>query len=464
MDEYVDKTNAFVHVANILALISASSGRTEKLYLLHKNANKLGFKEILNFIYNPYKHTGISKAKLNAASAIAKEMLQTLEVIHVVTYADVIAYFNEHNTGSSADINFAATFLASVCKYPEANRSTVRLAKALITHDLQIGITATSLNTVYGRTFIAKTGCMLGTLYKDVPHIHWPCIITEKYDGNRRIILKENGKVSIYTRSGHKDNGLVDIVNEAKLLPNNFMYDCELLAEGTFSDSIQQRQATASIALSNGDRTGVYVRVFDMVPIQEYYAGTSTHDAKYRKTRLAATFADEGLRFLCPETYINLIIAYQMDELPQHIRVAPILGVAHSFGDVQPIVDEIWSRHYEGVMLNTFDGVYEVSAPRRVKSLIKVKNTEEYRLMCTGFDEGEGRNEGRLGALLTTYKGNTLCVGGGFTDAQRDFIWAHQKEYLNKLFEVDCFGESTNAMGGKSLNCPIFKRWAGELD
>lgn len=458
--------NDFVYVANTLALVAQTPSRTQKLYLLRMNAEKPGFKDILRFIYDPYIHTGISGAKLLLASNMAKEILALpkLNTSTLVSYQTVIKHFTEHNTGDSSDIAFAAAFLASVCRYPDTNRETVKLAKAMITNNLQIGVTATSLNIVYGKNFIPKTGCMLGTLYKDVAHIHWPCIITEKYDGNRRMILKDNGKVSIYTRSGHPDDGLVDIVKEAALLPNNFMYDCELLAEGTFSDSIQQRQATASIALSSGNRAGVYIRVFDMVPIQEYYAGKSTHDAKYRKTRLAATFADEGLQYIYPDQWQELILAYQMDELPKHILVAPILGVAKSFGDVEPIVNEIWSRHYEGVMLNTFDGVYEVSSPRRVKTLIKVKNTEEFTLTCTGFDEGENSFEGMLGALLAEYKGFTVGVGSGLSKKQRIDIWNNKGKYKGKQFEVDCFGESTNAIGGKSLNCPIFKRWVGETD
>jgi hypothetical protein len=30
------------------------------------------------------------------------------------------------------------------------------------------------------------------------------------------------------------------------------------------------------------------------------------------------------------------------------------------------------------------------------------------------------------------------------------------------MIEIETFGESTNALGGISLNCPIFKRFVGQ--
>ena len=66
-----------------------------------------------------------------------------------------------------------------------------------------------------------------------------------------------------------------------------------------------------------------------------------------------------------------------------------------------------------------------------------------------------------MGALLTDYNGNKLGVGSGFTDAQRQEIWDNPDKYIGRSIEIDTFGESTNALGEKSLNCPIFKRFVG---
>lgn len=450
-----------VKVGELVDLLSRTSSRTEKMYLLKKNEDLPGFKEIMHFIFNPYTHTGISTAKLDKARVWAKSILAVKDTTGIceVSYEQVLSYFTVHQTGSDADISYAAKFLAYICIMPNSTRNTMKLAKAILTNDLQIGVTATSLNTVYGKDFIPKTGCMLGTPHEDVSNIHWPCIETEKLDGIRRILIKENNNVRMYSRSGHEDEGLVDIEEEARrLLPNNHVYDGELLAEGDFVDSIALRQATNSIANSKGVRHGITLNVFDMIPLDEYLTGKSKATALERKCRLAATFGDDGLAFLRPKDWQDMQVAFGLDEDTKFIRPVPILGLAQSFGDVNPVVAKIWARGGEGVMLNTVNGLYEI---KRSKELLKVKHTQEFVLECIGFEEGAGRNEGRLGALVAEYQGNTVGVGSGFADYQRLEIWDNKESYRGRKFEIDSFGESTNALGQKSLNCPIFKRWVG---
>jgi DNA ligase 1 len=449
---------ALVEVGEIVNAIAQTSSRNAKLYLLKKNEKCVGLKPILKFIFNPYTHTGISSNKLEKICEMSREAIKTSH--SGISWKEALVYFNMHTTGSDADLQMAVLFLTKSVFLPGATRNTVKLAKAILTNNMQIGITATSLNTAYGDEFIPKTGCMLGTLHQKAPKAPWPRIITEKLDGIRRILIKDCGMVSMYSRSGHKDEGLVDIEQEAtKYLPDNFMYDGELIAVGDYADNIAVRQASASLANSKGIRHGIALNVFDMVPLDEYWAGCSKDNAFTRKIRLAATFGDAGLQYLCPKDWYSRIIVFGLFESLHFIKPVPILGVAQSFADVEPIVKDIWDRNGEGVMLNTIGGLYEI---KRSKELLKVKLTEEYILECVGFEEGEGRNSGRLGSLITYYKGNRLGVSGRIPDDQRIYIWKHQDEFMNHKFEIDSFGESTNALGIHSLNCPIFKRWVGD--
>ena len=70
--------------------------------------------------------------------------------------------------------------------------------------------------------------------------------------------------------------------------------------------------------------------------------------------------------------------------------------------------------------------------------------------------------EDMLGALVVDYNGTRLGVGSGFTEPQRRHIWDNAQVYIGRKIEIDSFGESTNMMGTKSLNCPIFKRFVGD--
>jgi DNA ligase-1 len=418
-----------------------------------------GLKTILKFIYDPYTRTGISKAKLAKALKIAEARgPYVIGNEPFISYTEMIDYLKTHTTGNDCDITMAARFInCTKVMYPEAEE----LAKAIVTQDLKIGVTATSLNKVYGADFIPKIGCMLGTLYGDVgpEKTKWPCIVTEKLDGIRRILVKENGVCRCYSRSGHEDTGLIEIVEDAKYLPNNTVYDGELLAAGTFKDCIAQRQATNSIANSKGDKTGLTFNVFDMVPLDEFRAGISNDKALVRKITLGATLMDESIQHLEPDKWPMLIQAFGIHTELKAIRPVPILGLVKCMADVEPIVNEIWARGGEGVMLNSTVGKYEI---KRSKELLKVKHTEEHVLEVVDILEGTGKFEGMMGALVVDYNGNKLGVGSGFNDAQRKDIWDNPEKYLGRSIEIDTFGESTNALGEKSLNCPIFKRFVGE--
>lgn len=437
-----------IKVAEVINLIGNTSSTNDKLYLLKKNENLPGLKEILKFIYNPYCKTGISTKKLEKALSAFNVPVVT------VSYQEAIDYFKKNQTGTDADLFFAAKFITN------QEGLAASLAKAIVTQDLKIGVTATSLNKAYGKDFIPKIGCMLGTLYGDVGPVKtkWPCIVTEKLDGIRRILVKENGVVRCYSRSGHEDTGLVEIIADAKWLPNNTVYDGELLAEGTFKDSIALRQATNSIANSKGDKTGLIFNVFDMIPIDEFFAGVSTKDALVRKITLGATLGDDSIQHL-DERWPVLLQAFGIHRELKHIKPVPILGLVKNMAEVEPIVASIWGRGGEGVMLNTVSGLYEI---KRSKNLLKVKHTEEHVLTVVDAIEGTGKFEDMLGALVVNYKGNKLGVGSGFTDAQRKEIWDHPAKYRGRQVEIETFGESTNALGEVSLNCPIFKRFVGE--
>lgn len=448
-----------IEAAKVINLIGNTSSSNDKLYLLKKNENVPGLKTILKFIYDPYTRTGISKAKLAKALKIAEARgPYVIGNEPFISYTEMIDYLKTHTTGNDCDITMAARFInCTKVMYPEAEE----LAKAIVTQDLKIGVTATSLNKAYGADFIPKIGCMLGTLYGDVgpEKTKWPCIVTEKLDGIRRILVKENGVCRCYSRSGHEDTGLIEIVEDAKYLPNNTVYDGELLAAGTFKDCIAQRQATNSIANSKGDKTGLTFNVFDMVPLDEFRAGISNDKALVRKITLGATLMDESIQHLEPDKWPMLIQAFGIHTELKAIRPVPILGLVKCMADVEPIVNEIWARGGEGVMLNSTVGKYEI---KRSKELLKVKHTEEHVLEVVDILEGTGKFEGMMGALVVDYNGNKLGVGSGFNDAQRKDIWDNPEKYLGRSIEIDTFGESTNALGEKSLNCPIFKRFVGE--
>jgi DNA ligase-1 len=412
----------------MLRNVMAAQGALTKQSLLKKYGEVVGFADVLQFIYNPYFKTGISRQKFGKAAYFAEVHKPTYTSGTDYTIFALIDYLWHNNTGTDADLLLIARHLC--------NTDAKWLVEAVVTQNAKIGVTATTLNKVFGPGFIPVVGCMLGTKYEDVANVQWPCIVTEKLDGIRRILIKDNGVCRMYSRSGHEDNSLVDILAEAVHLPDNHVYDGELIAIGEHKDAIATRQATSSASAKQGDKGGLVFNVFDTLPTMEFYSGVSSMYALMRKARLHKV----------------------LEELPdlRFIKEVPVLKIADNFDEVAAIAANIWNAGGEGVMLNEANSLYEV---KRSKHLIKLKRVKEYELPVVGFLEGKGKYTGMVGSILVDYKGQHVAVGSGLTDDDRAYIWDNQEAYLGSIVELDSFGESVNKQGIVSLNCPIFKRF-----
>lgn len=102
--------------------------------------------------------------------------------------------------------------------------------------------------------------------------------------------------------------------------------------------------------------------------------------------------------------------------------------------------EEVWEREVEkgggeGLIYKRSDEPYVGAVIYRKKQVF----TMDYVVM--GVEEGGGRNEGKLGALVCgLYVEGELVkkvrVGGGFTDAERQDIWDEDRKYIGRVIEV----------------------------
>ena len=86
-------------VASYILEVGRVSGRNAKLELLRKYKDVSGFKEILQFIYNPYIRTGIAKKKLDKVINLPTDS----ELDTHISWQDVISYFTKNRCVKSAD-------------------------------------------------------------------------------------------------------------------------------------------------------------------------------------------------------------------------------------------------------------------------------------------------------------------------------------------------------------------------
>ena len=117
---------------------------------------------------------------------------------------------------------------------------------------------------------------------------------------------------------------------------------------------------------------------------------------------------------------------------------------------------------YEGIMLKDPDAPYEC---KRSTAWLKLKPFIEVTLEVIGFEEGTGKNVGRLGALVGRGQEDgrliTVNVGSGYSDALRDDIWANRNNVTGQMFEARADAVTQAQNGEYSLRFPRFLRFRG---
>ena len=313
----------------------------------------------------------------------------------------------------------------------------------LITKSIKLGIDAKTANKVYGKGFIPTFECMLAEKYFEFPQKvnGKEFTITLKLDGIRCLLIKENGKVLLFSRQGQQIEGLMDIEFAATNIPaDNFVIDGELLIQDTTDiSSKEQYKATTKIVRKDGEKHGIVLRAFDILDLMEF---------KNHQCKIIYTERRDNLHMLLS------LLNYGKPTGEQFIVELPVLYSGTNTNMIMRHLEEVRANHGEGVMININDAPYEF---KRTTNLLKVKVMQDCDLMITGFEEGSGRLSGTLGRLNVDYKGNTLGVGGGFSDAERTYFWKNQQALLGRVVKVQYFEETRDKNGVKSLRFPVFK-------
>jgi len=117
------------------------------------------------------------------------------------------------------------------------------------------------------------------------------------------------------------------------------------------------------------------------------------------------------------------------------------------------IFEKFLGEGQEGTILKNIDSPWE---SKRVKHQIKFKGELECDLKIVGWEEGTGKNVGRLGALVAESSDSVVrvSIGSGYTDADRDSI---KPECIGSIVSVKYNARiKDKKTGGDSLFLPIF--------
>ena len=328
------------------------------------------------------------------------------------------------------------------------------LCRRVIIKDLRCGISEKTLNKVLDNTEwkIPTFTCQLATdSEKHTAKMTGKKRIEQKLDGVRVLAVVTKTTVNLYSRNGKPfDNfpqiveSLEDIKNKfAKLFqacPHGFVLDGEIIGE-SFQALMKQAQRKTNVQTD-----GMTYSVFDVLPLADFERGFWN--------------AQQHKRFHILEEYRSV---FEMTDCV-HIMVGidVDLDTAEGHDIMRRYAEDSVAAGFEGIMIKDLDAPYEC---RRSTFWMKWKPVMTVDLNIVGFEEGTGRNAGRLGAIICEGVDNDrdirVNVGSGLSDADRDEYWHSRDNLLGRVVEVAADAVTQNQDGTYSLRFPRFVRFRG---
>ena len=209
-----------------------------------------------------------------------------------------------------------------------------------------------------------------------------PKQIEIKLDGVRVLTVIKDGKVEMFSRNGKQFHNFGHIIAEIEAVlkdkpaPYDLVLDGEVMS-ANFQDLMKQVHRK-----SGGVAKDAVLHLFDMIPLDKFLEG------KYE--------VEQSKR----SQYVWHWVEANKDAL-EHVQALDWEDVDLSSPEGQDRFVELNKAAvdggYEGVMIKDQKAVYEC---KRSHAWLKAKPFIEVTLKVVAVEEGTGRNEGRLGAII----------------------------------------------------------------
>ncbi|MDC6481146.1 ATP-dependent DNA ligase, partial [bacterium] len=268
-----------------------------------------------------------------------------------------------------------------------------------------------------------------------------------KLDGVRVITIIQGDKVEMFSRNGKQFYNFGHIIDEIKAVIKDHPVPYPLVLDGEVMSANFQDLMKQVHRKDGNQSTDAVLHLFDTIPLGCFKEG------KWDK----------------PQSFRSLITNHWVRDhadLLQHVQALDWEDVDLDTPEGQErfvaLNKQAVDGGYEGVMIKDIDAPYEC---KRTHAWLKAKPFIEVTLEVVDVEEGTGRNEGRLGAIVCegTDDGKTISVnvGSGFTDVHRDDYWNSRDALIGNLVEVRADAVTQNQDGTYSLRFPRFKTFRG---
>ena len=322
--------------------------------------------------------------------------------------------------------------------------------RRILIKDLRCGVSEKTVNSVAKKQnrpeyAVPVFGCQLA--HDSANHeskLTGNKMVEVKLDGVRVItIAHPDGTVEQFSRNGKEFHNFEHIKQQISQLKfaEAMVLDGEVMSS-SFQDLMKQVHRKDNVEASDA-----VLHLFDIVPLSEFNRGSSTKTQLARSQELADWYTAHKTALPNVKILDYEILDLNTDSGTDRFQEINKLAIAGG---------------YEGIMIKDVAAVYE---SKRTHSWLKLKPFIEVTLEVTGVEQGTGRNEGRLGALVCSGtddgKEIQVNVGSGFSDDDRQTFWNSHDTVIGHLVEVRADAVTQNQDGTFSLRFPRFLRFRG---
>ena len=314
--------------------------------------------------------------------------------------------------------------------------------RRILIKDLRCGVTEKTINK-FSKIKVPVFECMLADdSKKHESKLKGQVFVEPKLDGVRVIAICDTKKdeVVLMSRNGkelvnfpHINTQLYHLLGE---LDQSWVFDGEIMS-ADFQSLMKQIHRKGDAQTEDA-----ILNLFDCMPLHMFQQGECTEPLTKRKQWLESFDFGPNIRTI---ESVRFDLDKDYDKFMDYNRLCIDKG-------------------YEGIMIKPVNGVYEC---KRSSLWLKVKPFIEVSLKVVAVEEGTGRNQGKLGALIVegTDDGKFIRtnVGSGLTDEDREAFWKDTKKLIGQIVEVraDAVTQNQDAVDEYSLRFPRFLRFRG---
>ena len=327
--------------------------------------------------------------------------------------------------------------------------------RRILIKDLRCGVSEKTVNNVAKKQNkeqykVPVFECMLAhDSAKHEKKIGGKVCLDKKLDGVRVLTVIDGAMgdvVSQFTRNGKTLQNFTKITQfiRSKVLEMGntrpMVLDGEIVSN-SFQDLMKQVHRKENVEADDA-----VLQLFDIIPLSEFKQGKSVLNLRQRHRML--------------EEYCKMFEGFENIQVIPKTEVD--LGTPEGQQQFKEFNKEAIDQGYEGIMIKDPTANYEC---KRSTGWLKQKPFIEVSLEVKHVEEGTGRNEGRLGALVCEgvddERNIKVNVGSGFSDSDRDSFWNDRGSLPGRIVEVRADAITQNQDGSYSLRFPRFKTFRG---